>query len=273
MEGFPPTVDWEKLNQLDQNPKPFLGVTPDGNDSETGVKIGTIVIQSPAEKMGLMAGDRIIAMNGKAIRDFDELRQTISEMIPGDGCEITIIRDGNTMVLKGNIGTKNMIELDGYRIYKNDKGWDDQGQYNYDYEFDLDSITTMDSLIQFNLDDQNINIHINTNKNQLFLNDPSEQDFSNKLFQVEGPMGLEKISFIPDQLEQQLQVNLSSNSPCNFKIVVLTKDGLVLYSNEMVKLSNDFSGTVPFGSWEQGEYILQISQNNKTTLIKKLIIK
>ncbi|MBM3429309.1 MAG: PDZ domain-containing protein, partial [Bacteroidetes bacterium] len=162
MEDLPafPFGNWPeiRIEQLESNekPSPFLGVTPNNEFAEMGVKIDSVIANSAAEKMGLLKNDVIIALNGKAVQNFEELRKIIGESIPGDGCEVTIIREEKTSILKGNFGSKSIIERDGYRIYRNEKGLDDQGQINLDYEFDMEDMENIDSTLNMKITENGI---------------------------------------------------------------------------------------------------------------------
>jgi regulator of sigma E protease len=62
-------------------------------------KIETVVAGSPAEKAGLKPGDRIVEIDGKAIRSFDDIPPIV---MSSAGTELTlnVERDGQKLVLK-----------------------------------------------------------------------------------------------------------------------------------------------------------------------------
>ena len=83
----------------------FLGVggdpiTPDIAEQvhlpkdATGVIVTDTIPDGPADKAGVKRGDVILAVNGKAITNHDELRLTISQMAPGTKAVLSISRDG-----------------------------------------------------------------------------------------------------------------------------------------------------------------------------------
>ena len=83
----------------------FLGVggdpiTPDIAEQvhlpkdATGVIVTDTIPDGPADKAGVKRGDVILAVNGKAITNHDELRLTISQMPPGTKAVLSISRDG-----------------------------------------------------------------------------------------------------------------------------------------------------------------------------------
>jgi serine protease Do len=69
----------------------FLGVAPvDGDD---GVIVKAIVPKSPAEKAGIEADDRILAIAGKAIKNSESLFKQLSKTRPGQEIVVRIKRD------------------------------------------------------------------------------------------------------------------------------------------------------------------------------------
>jgi serine protease Do/serine protease DegQ len=88
----------------------FLGVggdpiTPDIAEQvhlpkdATGVIVTDTIPDSPADKAGVKRGDVILSVNGKAIKDHDELRLFISQMAPGSKVALGVSRDGKPLVL------------------------------------------------------------------------------------------------------------------------------------------------------------------------------
>ena len=59
----------------------------------TGIKIGAIVQDSPAEKAGLKIGDIIIALDGEKTNDLKAYSDLLKTYSPGDVVKITILRD------------------------------------------------------------------------------------------------------------------------------------------------------------------------------------
>ncbi len=55
--------------------------------------LGEVVAGKPAAKAGLQVGDRIVAVNGNAINEFDDMRMVVS-MNPGRPLRVDYIRDG-----------------------------------------------------------------------------------------------------------------------------------------------------------------------------------
>lgn len=74
--------------------------------SNTGVLITEVVHNSPAERAGMRAGDVLIAIDDKAINDWNIMLNTIANMPPGKTATIKVIRRGNALNLSIKIGTR-----------------------------------------------------------------------------------------------------------------------------------------------------------------------
>jgi serine protease Do/serine protease DegQ len=110
----------------------FLGVQGDTVTSDmaellhlpkdaTGLIVTVAEAGSPADRAGLKGGDVILAVNGRPIHDFDELRLTIAQLAPGTKVTLSIARDGKPMVLTATLTTfseKPNELLDGVEVGK-----------------------------------------------------------------------------------------------------------------------------------------------------------
>jgi putative serine protease PepD len=85
---------------------PYLGVAVGDTASGTGARIGTVRSGSPAAKAGLKVGDVIVAVDGVAVADADQLTGAISEHQPGDQITLTVKRDGSTTKVDLTLGTR-----------------------------------------------------------------------------------------------------------------------------------------------------------------------
>jgi serine protease Do len=75
-----------------------------GFNSSDGVLIGDVVQGSPAEKAGLKPGDIVVALNGKPMRDANELRHTVAASAPESRVELTVYRDGQRRTIAVTLG-------------------------------------------------------------------------------------------------------------------------------------------------------------------------
>jgi aminopeptidase YwaD len=74
-----------------------LGIIPEYTDDNKGVLLQGVSPGSPAEKAGLKAGDRIIAINGKRVENIEQLMALYGELEPGKAAELTILRNGQEL--------------------------------------------------------------------------------------------------------------------------------------------------------------------------------
>ena len=60
-----------------------------------GALVSSVEAGSPADKAGVHRGDVITAVNGESIRSGNDLRNEVSQMLPGTATKLSIIRDGS----------------------------------------------------------------------------------------------------------------------------------------------------------------------------------
>ncbi|HYX42799.1 MAG TPA: PDZ domain-containing protein, partial [Pyrinomonadaceae bacterium] len=70
----------------------YLGTIPNYADSNDGLKLDGVRDDSPAAKAGLKAGDRIIKLAGRDIRNIYDYTYALGEMRAGQEYEIEIVR-------------------------------------------------------------------------------------------------------------------------------------------------------------------------------------
>ena len=74
--------------------KASTGLMPDFAYSGKGVSIGATGDDTPAQKAGLLNGDVITAINGKAVTDLRAYSNMLKQLAPGDEIEVSYTRDG-----------------------------------------------------------------------------------------------------------------------------------------------------------------------------------
>jgi S1-C subfamily serine protease len=58
------------------------------------MRVGGVRAGSPAEKAGVRPGDVIVAFGGHTVRTLEDFTFALRGRRPGDGVEVTIVRDG-----------------------------------------------------------------------------------------------------------------------------------------------------------------------------------
>jgi serine protease Do len=66
----------------------------------TGVLLGDVSADSPAEKAGLKSGDIILEFGGKKVKDARHFRLEVAETRPGETVPVKILRDGKVETLE-----------------------------------------------------------------------------------------------------------------------------------------------------------------------------
>ncbi|MDT4895177.1 MAG: hypothetical protein QOH25_254 [Acidobacteriota bacterium] len=78
----------------------YLGTIPNYSESNDGLKLDGVREDSPASKAGLKAGDRIIRMAGREVRNVYDYTYALGEMKAGQEYEVEIVRGSETLKLK-----------------------------------------------------------------------------------------------------------------------------------------------------------------------------
>lgn len=77
-----------------------LGTIPSYADSGDGMLIDGVRADTPAEKAGIKAGDKLVKLAGREIKNVYDYTQSLSEMKPNVEYEVEVIRDGKRLTLK-----------------------------------------------------------------------------------------------------------------------------------------------------------------------------
>lgn len=93
-------------------------VTPDlaealGLASARGAIINQVEPGSPAESAGLRAGDVVVAVDGREVRNAADLRNRIGLLRIGEDVSITVQRDGERVSLRTRVGETQVAKVQG----------------------------------------------------------------------------------------------------------------------------------------------------------------
>ena len=72
-------------------------------DGATGVLVGGVVPNGPAEKAGLEIGDVITGFDGEKVRDVRQLKHSVADVKPGQTVPVEVLRDGSRRMLRVTI--------------------------------------------------------------------------------------------------------------------------------------------------------------------------
>ncbi len=79
---------------------PSFGAMPNYADEQGGVLLEGVLADTPAAKAGLKAGDRILAVAGKPVKDAAAYHHLIRALPPGGKVEVAALRDGKATVVQ-----------------------------------------------------------------------------------------------------------------------------------------------------------------------------
>ena len=77
-----------------------------GLQKDEGALVGSISPNSPGEKAGLKTGDIITGINGKSVKNADELTADVVSHEPGSTVKLSIVRDGKPMTVDVTLGRR-----------------------------------------------------------------------------------------------------------------------------------------------------------------------
>jgi aminopeptidase YwaD len=78
----------------------YLGTIPNYADSNDGLKLDGVRDDSPASKAGLKAGDKIVKMAGRDVKNVYDYTYALGEMKAGQEYEVTVVRGSERLTLK-----------------------------------------------------------------------------------------------------------------------------------------------------------------------------
>ncbi|HEU5359420.1 MAG TPA: M20/M25/M40 family metallo-hydrolase [Gemmatimonadales bacterium] len=84
----------------------YLGTIPDMSEAPGGVALTGVRAGSPAEKAGIRAGDVIVRMDGKDVKDLMGMTEVLRAHKAGDTIEIVVRRNGVDVVTHATLGVR-----------------------------------------------------------------------------------------------------------------------------------------------------------------------
>lgn len=133
--------DLDNFNEAVEQEFGGVGIRVNFNRDERAIEVMTPIPGSPAYKAGIQAGDRVVGIEGKAVKDFEHDREidTAVKMLrgaPGEAVTITVQRKGQEATEEVKL-VRELIQLDtvlGYS-HKEDGTWnfmyDDKSKIGY----------------------------------------------------------------------------------------------------------------------------------------------
>jgi C-terminal processing protease CtpA/Prc len=244
----------------------FLGVTPSDNTPTAGVSI-RVEANSPAEAMGLLDDDAILEFNGEAVGDFATLAAAVRKCKPESTVEILILRNGKEKRMTGALGKRKTSTSEDFQIFHDYKGMDDEGNYFYDFEFNMDADD-----IQRQMQELFRNLNGNADvspfeaprqRDLLRLEEMDESDF--KLLKLNpNSLEFEQLSFIPNVATGDIEVQFALTSKEPVTVVLKDTDGHTLLYEEQNLNQGSFIRTISMSAYPAGDYYVVIEQQGKS---------
>lgn len=112
-----PPADWYVDHNVEMTDSHIsIGFVPDGTYEGEGTKVDAVVDGSLAQSCGLQPGDIIVKGNEMEIKNYDDLESFKSQLRRGGQAVLTINRNGERLVVKGNLP-----EPEKYMLFKHEK--------------------------------------------------------------------------------------------------------------------------------------------------------
>jgi serine protease Do len=107
-------------------------------EESSGALVSQVIVNSPADRAGILSGDIIQKYNGKTIEGNRELQLKIAQTSPHDSIELTIIREGKIQTVKVDLAVKT-----------DDQGIAQQSRTGRDSRDSLSGVTIDDLSLRF----------------------------------------------------------------------------------------------------------------------------
>jgi len=85
-----------EIQNVDQATKDALGLDEDAQ----GVLISNVIKDQPAARAGMKRGDVVLSVDGKPVKDANELRNLVASLNPGKKVPVMVIRNGKQITLQ-----------------------------------------------------------------------------------------------------------------------------------------------------------------------------
>jgi hypothetical protein len=81
-----------------------LGIVAGPDQGDAGVPVDQVVPDAPAEKAGILDGDRIVQLGDVKIKSFDDLQAALEAHTSGDTVEVVVVRRGERITVTVTLG-------------------------------------------------------------------------------------------------------------------------------------------------------------------------
>ena len=211
-----------------------LGVTSNSKShAVVGARVDEVIPGTAAEEMGLQQGDVITAVNGKKIKNFDELASAIKAMKSGDKVEVSVNRGAENFVLNGNLKAYRFAEPKSFAF-----NWNGP-----------DHVTTMHTRIRMEIQDL-------TPEEETVVAQGAGVDLKNELDVV-------RIEFAPNPSEGTFTIDFELPQKDRTSILILNSTGAKVREEILGNFSGAYRKTIDLSDQPNGIYFVVIAQGER----------
>jgi hypothetical protein len=100
----PPTYSYVagRASLAEESPRAVMGFWPGASDEAgaEGILVKRTAPNGPADRAGIMGGDRIVRIDGQAVNDASDYAKVTADKKPGDTVEVVLIREGEEVTVQ-----------------------------------------------------------------------------------------------------------------------------------------------------------------------------
>lgn len=268
--------------------KAFLGVTDHSARTEKlahGVAIESVVENSTAEKMGLQAGDVIMAINGQVTDDFGTLADILSGIEIGTATTVEYMRDGQPMSATQNIGQRkskarsfifNPGDMDDVHFeFKSDFGGSEEEMEEHQAELQEEIQRILESMEIMH--ENGTDVITKEVRVTIEMEDVSKEEAerinanSDDKIRTENDLSVDNFKYYPNPNQGIFDLSFSVPETGDTDIMIFDQNGSKVYSERLIDLNGSYNNQIDISDQASGTYYMQVSQNGKT--YSKKIVK
>lgn len=259
--------DWEAdSSKFAFKEKGFLGVIIDDMDNTPGVAISEIVENSAAAEAGLKAGDIINSIDGKEMKNYDEVVSAISSKMPGDIININYTREGKTYDVKATLKGNKMM-------YWNNEGKEEGNIFNFNSPAPGIKVYTCPGTSNaYNYclkgsGNKNINMSIKVIGDDEVA--PSAEQTGKETATLLDP---ETIQFYPNPSTGSFTLKFTLRTNGDTDITVRDVKGKIVYDESLKGFEGSYEKVINLGDAAKGTYFINVKQNDYTAT-KQIVLQ
>lgn len=246
----------------------FLGVTPSGKTTTSGVSI-QVEENSPAESMGLLDEDVVLKFNDETIGDFSALAAAVRKCKPESPVELLILRDGKEKRITGILGKRKLSTSEDFQIFHDFKGMDDEGNYFYDFEFNMDAEDLQQQMEElFKNFSENPSIEgfrapESNQSNYLLRLEDATNESSSTLSLKGNTLDFDQLSLVPQINRGSVEVQFTLTETAPVTVQLKDKEGHTLLYEEKQLVNGNYKRTLELSAYPASDYFIIIEQGSK----------